>query len=86
MNYCYILRCGDGSFYTGWTNDIRKRFREHCEGRGAKYTKGRGPFQLVFLEEFETKQLAMKREYAIKQMSRLDKEKLVKDWKSTHAQ
>lgn len=77
MNYVYILKCGDGSFYTGWTNDLEKRFKCHCEGKGAKYTKGRGPLELVYFEEFEDKIDAMKREYAIKKLKRLDKEKLI---------
>ena len=43
MNYVYILLCGDGSLYTGWTNNLEKRFKDHCSGNGAKYTRGRGP-------------------------------------------
>ncbi len=77
MNYTYVLRCGDGSLYTGWTNDIEKRLKAHNEGRGAKYTKGRGPVKLVYVEEFATKEEAMKREYAIKHMTRREKEKLL---------
>lgn len=80
MNYCYIIKCADNSLYTGWTNNISKRFEAHCSGKGAKYTKGRGPLELVVVEEFETKQLAMKREYEIKHMSKKDKEKLVLNW------
>ncbi len=77
MNYTYVLRCGDGSLYTGWTNDIEKRLKAHNEGRGAKYTKGRGPVKLVYVEEFATKEEAMKREYAIKHMTRREKEELL---------
>lgn len=77
MNYTYILRCRDKSLYTGWTNDIEKRLREHNEGRGAKYTRGRTPVELVYYEAFDTKEEAMKREYAIKHMSRSQKEKLI---------
>ncbi len=77
MNYTYVLRCGDGSLYTGWTNDIEKRLKAHNEGRGAKYTKGRGPVKLVYVEQFATKEEAMKREYAIKHMTRREKEKLL---------
>lgn len=77
MNYTYILRCSDGTLYTGWTNDIERRLKAHNEGKGAKYTKGRGPVELVHLEEFETKEEAMSREYAIKHMSRREKEKLI---------
>ena len=78
MNYTYILKCRDGSLYTGWTNDIEKRLKAHNEGRGAKYTKGRAPVTLVHLEEFETKEEAMKREYAIKHMTKKEKENLIK--------
>ncbi|MCF2553943.1 GIY-YIG nuclease family protein [Faecalicatena contorta] len=78
MNYTYILKCRDGSLYTGWTNDIEKRLKAHNEGRGAKYTKGRTPVTLVHLEEFETKEEAMKREYAIKHMTKKEKENLIK--------
>ena len=77
MNYTYILKCNDGSFYTGWTNDIEKRVADHNEGRGAKYTRGRTPVELVYYETFQTKEEAMKREYAIKHLSKLQKEKLV---------
>lgn len=77
MNYTYILKCSDGSFYTGWTNDIEKRVLDHNEGRGAKYTRGRTPVELVYYETFQTKEEAMKREYAIKHLSKIQKEKLV---------
>ena len=78
MNYTYILKCQDGSFYTGWTNDLEKRIQAHNAGKGAKYTKNRRPVKLIYWEEYETKSEAMKREYAIKRMSRQEKEKLVK--------
>ena len=70
MNYTYILKCKDGSLYTGWTNDLEQRVAAHNTGKGAKYTKARRPVELVYFEEFETKEQAMKREYAIKQMAR----------------
>lgn len=79
-NYCYVLRCGDGSLYTGWTNDVIKRLRAHGSGKGAKYTRGRGPLTLVLLEEFSTRELAMRRECQIKAMTRRQKELLVEDW------
>lgn len=78
MNYTYILKCRDGSYYTGWTNDMEKRLQAHNEGRGAKYTRGRGPVELVYREVFETKEEAMKREYAIKRMTRAEKERLIR--------
>ena len=78
MNYTYILKCKDGNLYTGWTNDLEQRVAAHNTGKGAKYTKARRPVELVYFEEFETKEQAMKREYAIKQMARKDKLELVR--------
>ena len=78
MNYTYMVKCSDGSFYTGWTNNLEKRIASHNAGKGAKYTKSRCPVELVYFEEFETKEQAMKREYAIKQMARKDKLELVR--------
>ena len=83
MNYTYILECRDGSLYTGWTNDMENRLRAHNEGRGAKYTKGRAPVTLRYVEEHETKEGAMKREYAIKRMSRKEKLELMKQQEVT---
>lgn len=77
MNYTYILRCGDGSLYTGWTNHLTKRVADHNAGRGAKYTKAHLPVELVYYEIFETKEEAMKRECAIKKLSRPQKERLI---------
>lgn len=77
MNYVYILKCRDGSLYTGWTNDLERRLREHNAGKGAKYTKSRRPVVLVYFEEFVTKEEAMSREYAIKRLRRKEKRKLV---------
>ncbi len=76
MNYTYILKCNDGTYYTGWTNNLEKRVKDHNNGKGAKYTKPRLPVELVYFEKFETKEEAMRREYAIKQMSRSEKEHL----------
>ena len=77
MNYVYIIKCKDDSLYTGWTNNLEKRFNDHCSGKGAKYTRGRGPLELVYYEEYEDKKDAMKREYRIKQLSRVEKIKLI---------
>ena len=77
MNYTYILRCGDGSLYTGWTNDLEKRVRTHQAGRGGKYTRSRLPVELAYYEEFGTKEEAMHREWEIKQLTRTEKEKLI---------
>lgn len=73
VNYTYLLECADGSIYCGWTTCLTARLRSHNEGRGAKYTKSRRPVRLVYYEEFETKQEAMRREAAIKKLSRRDK-------------
>ena len=75
--YLYILRCGDGTFYTGITTDIERRLKMHQTGKGAKYTRSRLPVKLVYFEEHETKSEAMSREYAIKKMTRANKLKLI---------
>lgn len=79
MNYTYIVRCSDGSLYTGWTNDLEKRIRVHNDGRGAKYTKSRRPVTLVYYEEFHTREDAMRREREIKHMSREEKLKIIRE-------
>lgn len=76
--YLYILRCGDGTLYTGITTDVEARFAQHQCGRGAKYTRGRGPLELVYREECEDHSHALKRELAIKAMPRQEKQKLIK--------
>lgn len=77
MNYVYILQCIDGTLYTGYTNDLNKRIQVHNSGKGAKYTRGRLPVKLVYSEEFNTKNQALKREYAIKLMKRKRKLELI---------
>ncbi len=77
MNYTYMVRCSDNTYYTGWTNNLEKRMKDHNVGRGAKYTKPRLPVELVYFEEHDTKEEAMQREYAIKQLSRKEKEALL---------
>lgn len=79
-NVTYILKCNDNSLYTGWTNDITHRLKMHNEGKGAKYTRGRGPVELVYLEEFETKQEAMSREAKIKHLTRKEKLLLIETY------
>ena len=76
-HFVYILKCGDGTFYTGYTIHLIQRYLAHCSGRGAKYTRGRGPLDLVYVEEYKTKSSAMKREYQVKKMKRKSKLKLV---------
>jgi putative endonuclease len=73
----YIIECKDSSLYTGITNDIRRRFRCHCAGKAARYTRGRGPLKLVYKEKCQDKSSALKREYAVKQMSRHGKSALI---------
>ena len=77
-NYVYILKCADGTLYTGWTNNLEKRLRAHNEGRGAKYTRGRLPAELVYYETFEERSEAMGREWAIKQLTREQKLQLIR--------
>ena len=76
MNYTYLLKCADGTLYCGWTNDPQKRLAAHNAGTASKYTASRRPVEMVYLEEKETKQEAMKRETAIKKLKRKDKLKL----------
>ena len=73
----YILRCGDGSLYTGITTDVQKRLEAHSTGKGAKYTRGRGPLELVYRDECGDHSTALKRELEIKKLSREEKEKLI---------
>jgi putative endonuclease len=77
LNYTYLVECADGTLYCGWTNDIEKRISDHNAGKGAKYTKPRLPVKLVYYETFGTKEEAMKREWQIKQLTRVEKNKLV---------
>jgi DNA-3-methyladenine glycosylase II len=77
MNYTYILRCSDGTFYTGWTNDLTRRVQAHNAGTGGKYTRSRLPVELVYFEEYEDRGEARRRECALKQLSRQDKERLI---------
>ena len=76
-NYTYIVKCSDETLYTGWTNNLKKRLEAHNSGKGAKYSKNRRPVELVYFEEYDTKQEAMQREYAIKQLSRQKKLALI---------
>ena len=73
----YLLRCGDGTLYCGITTDVESRLEAHRSGRGAKYTRGRGPVELVYREEQANRAEASKREYQIKQLSRPEKLALI---------
>ena len=77
-SYVYFLRCGDGSLYTGWTNDLEQRLAAHQSGKGAKYTKGRLPVEMVYSEELEDKSAALKRENELKKLKKAEKELLIK--------
>ena len=79
-NYTYMLRCRDGSLYTGWTNHLAERVAAHQAGRGAKYTKSRRPVILVYYEEYETKSEALRREAAIKKLSRQEKLRMIRQF------
>lgn len=76
--FVYILKCGDGSLYTGITNDIKKRFEAHKSGKGSKYVRSRKAKKIVHVETFKSKSKAMKREVAIKGLSRQEKLQLLK--------
>ena len=75
--YLYILRCKDGTLYTGITTDVEKRFEAHQSGKGAKYTRGRGPLELVYREQCGTHSDALKRELAVKALTREQKQELI---------
>lgn len=73
----YILRCGDGTLYTGIARDVEKRLAAHRSGKGAKYTRGRGPLEIVYRERCVDHGEALRREYAVKQLTREEKERLI---------
>ena len=80
-SYVYVLRCGDGSLYTGWTNDLEQRLAAHQSGKGAKYTRGRLPIEMVYFEEMPDKSAALKRENELKKLKKTEKELLIKNLK-----
>lgn len=79
--YLYILRCGDNTLYTGITTDVHKRLEVHRSGKGAKYTRGRGPLELVYREECGSHSDALKREIDVKRLGRTEKLQLLEEWK-----
>lgn len=81
--HLYILRCGDDTLYTGIAVDVERRFRTHVSGRGAKYTRGRGPLQICYQEACGTHSDALKREWYIKSLSRQEKETLIASWQAS---
>lgn len=84
ISYTYMVECSDGTLYTGWTNDIRKRLQAHNEKKGAKYTRSRTPVKLVYLEKSDSKQQAMRREAQIKRLNRYEKEQLIRNRKEMY--
>ena len=78
--YLYILRCGDGTLYTGITTDTEKRLEAHRAGKGAKYTRGRAPLELIYQELCGSHSDALKKEYRFKQLPRAEKEKIIESW------
>jgi len=74
--FVYVLLCNDGTYYTGWTTDIIRRLKEHNVSRGSRYTRARRPLVLQYVEEHDSKESAMRREYEIKQLTREDKMRL----------
>lgn len=82
--YLYILRCGDGTLYTGITTDVEKRFSQHQSGKGAKYTRGRSPLELVYREKCGSHSDALKREYAVKALKREEKMLLIGKSEGNH--
>lgn len=78
--HLYILRCRDGTLYTGITTDVEKRLEAHRSGKGAKYTRGRAPLELVYREECGTHSAALKREVEIKRLSREQKLALIAEY------
>ncbi|WP_418285528.1 GIY-YIG nuclease family protein [Halorubrum sp. DTA46] len=76
-HYVYVLECADGTLYTGYTTDVERRVAEHDAGEGAKYTRGRTPVTLCHAEAFDSRSAAMSREYAVKSLSRAEKEALI---------
>ena len=81
INAAYMLRCADGTFYCGWTNDLDKRLKTHNAGKGARYTRGRRPVSLGYWEYFCSREEAMRREAAMKKLTRKEKELLVQNFK-----
>ena len=77
MDVVYILECCDGTLYTGWTNNLEKRIKDHNAGKGAKYTKYRLPCKLVYFQKFETKSEALSQEYKLKRLSRKEKIEMI---------
>lgn len=79
-HFVYILKCKDNTLYTGYTINVEQRLHMHESGKGAKYTRGRGPFEVMYIESHATKEEALRKEYAIKQLTRKEKEGLIESY------
>ncbi|GKV57827.1 UPF0213 protein YazA [Sporosarcina sp. NCCP-2222] len=79
----YVLECKDGSYYAGYTNDLARRIQAHNDGKGAKYTRAKRPVRCIYSETFDNKREAMQAEYRFKQLSRLEKERYMKEGAAT---
>lgn len=77
MCWVYLVRCSDGTLYCGATTDLKKRIDTHNSGKGAKYTKNRLPVELVWSEEFDSYSEALRKEYRVKRLNKLQKESLI---------
>ncbi|HWO76067.1 MAG TPA: GIY-YIG nuclease family protein [Bacillus sp. (in: firmicutes)] len=77
-HFIYVLECADGSYYTGYSTDVKKRVSVHNAGKGAKYTRSRLPVTCIYKKGFETKREALREEYAFKRLSRKEKERFLK--------
>ena len=86
MNFVYMLRCADGTLYTGWTNDLEKRLQTHAAGKGGKYTRSRLPAVLAYSESCETEHEARSREWHIKRLTRAQKLALIGEKGREHAE
>lgn len=78
-HHVYVVECSDGTYYTGYTTDVQRRVEEHNDGNGAKYTQGRMPVEVVYVETFDSRSAAQRREHEVKSLSRAAKEALVTD-------
>ncbi len=78
--FVYMIRCKDGSLYTGWTNNLEERVKKHLAGKAAKYTTAKVAIALAYAEQLDNKSVALRRECAIKKLSKATKEKMAKKW------
>ena len=78
--YCYILKCADGTYYTGWSTDPQRRLNQHNAGKGARYTRSRRPVELVYIEGHPDRSQAMKREASIKRLPHAQKRALTEQF------